>query len=320
MRRRHWIAVLSCALSGCALHPTQVQPIDPGGCPETLRQRISLSASVAQIRVPEGLTLPSGPVRLHAGTGLRVLLAVRIAGPLPSVRLLGNSISILTYGGVLAGWARIISPPRAADSESIAVQGGWLQIAPFISGPRVHAQTQTVDLLVIPGGHPIAGLAVQPGPMWQRDGAPMPPRRMRFRLIPDFHMTQLHAVDATATFRFAAHHLTGAHEHCECSIPTNFTLVNRESGLPSLWVLRATGPHTPAGQVLALYSRRIGVFKAAFLNPDTARGFALWESQTHSTRAGGFALGLLGSSPHARFKPFSTATNIALAVAQWGTR
>ena len=81
MRRRHWIAVLSCALSGCALHPTQVQPIDPGGCPETLRQRISLSASVAQIRVPEGLTLPSGPVRLHAGTPWRPANFLRL-GPL----------------------------------------------------------------------------------------------------------------------------------------------------------------------------------------------------------------------------------------------
>jgi hypothetical protein len=238
------------------------------------------------------------------------------------VRLLGNSLSILTYGGVLAGWARVVDPPMAADSESIAAQGGWLQIAPFISGSRLHAQTQTVDLLVIPGGQPIAGLALQPGPMWRRDGAPMPPDRIRFRLVPEFHMTQLHAVDATATFRFAARHLTGAHEHWECSIPTNFTLVNRESGLPSLWVLRTTGSHAPAGagRVLALYSRRIGVFKAAFLNPDSARNFALWESETHATRTGGFALGFIGQSSHTPFTPISAAASHMLAVAQWGAR
>ena len=320
MGRRHWIAVLSWALSGCAFHPTRVQPIDRGGCPEALRQHISLNVSVAEIRIPAGLTLPSGPVRLHAGTGRSVLLAVRIAGPLPSVRLLGNSVSILTYGGVLAGWARVADPATAADSESIAAQGGWLQIAPFISGSRLHARTQTVDLLVIPGGHPVAGLALQPGPMWRHDGAPMPPDRIRFRLIPEFHMTQLHAVDATATFRFAARHLTGAHEHWECSIPTNFTLVNRESGLPSLWVLRIFGPRAPADRVLALYSRRIGVFKAAFLNPDAARSFALWESETHATRTGGFALGFIGQSSHSPFTPISIAASNALVVAQWGAK
>jgi len=313
------VAALSCALAGCAAHPARVHPVDPGGCPPALREGVALSASVAQIGVPAGLSVPSGPVPLIAGAGRRVLLAVQVGESVPSVQLLSNSLSLLTYGGVLAGWAQIESPASSA-SEGIQAQGGWLHIAPFISGSRLHARTQAVDLLVIPGGHPVAGLALQPGPMWRPDGEPVPPHQLRIRPVPEFHMTRFNEVDATATLRFGARHLTGAHERWQCEVATNFALVDHSAELPDLWILRGAGSHASQRKTLALYSRHMGTFAAVFLDPQTARSFALWVVATHATRAGQFALRLIGSPPHSAVTPLSPGTAEALAVAQWGSK
>ena len=114
-------------------------------------------------------------------------------------------------------------------------------------------------------------------------------------------------MSATATLHFAARYLAGAHERWQCSVATNFTLVDRSAGLPDRWVLCDVEPLRSQRKTLTLYSRRLGVFEAVVLDPETACAFALWEAETHAPRAGRFALGLIGRQAHSAFAPISAA-------------
>lgn len=306
----------SCALSACATRPLRAPAIDPGGCPAELHRAIAISAAVVPIQPPRAVRVPSGPVPLIAATGRRLMLAVRISAPVPRMRLLSNSLELLTYGGTLGGWARLSAPAGAAARQSLAIQGGWLQIAPFVPGAQLHSRTEVVDLLVVPGGGPRAALAVRPGPLWDARGRPLAPRSLRLRFAPELHMTRLHSVDATATFRFTALHLSAAHERWHCSIAENFTLVDHDARLAALWVLRFEPENGAAPQTLALYSARRGAFQAIFRNPQTARAFAQWLSQRHARHAGPYDLGLLDATG-AHFLSIRPGAFGHLRVARW---
>jgi hypothetical protein len=251
-----------------------------------------------------------------AGTGRRVLLAVHVKRPLPPMRLVAGSLDILTFGGTLAGWARIVEPRSAVRRESIDVEGGWLQIAPFLPGRRLHARSEAVDLLVVPGGGPRAQLALRPGPLWNAHGQPMAARSLRVRLVPEIHMTRLHAVEATASFRFVVRHLSAAHERWRCTIATRFPLVDHEAARPDLWVLTYKPPRGAARAALALYSARTGAFEAVFLDPQTARAFAHWMGAVRARRAGAFRLGFIDGNGGG-FAPLESQAFGHLHVAQW---
>ncbi|MGH8219214.1 MAG: hypothetical protein ACREUT_11735, partial [Steroidobacteraceae bacterium] len=182
-----------------------------------MRTGIRLTASVAQVALPHGIEAPSGRVRLIAGVGRRILLSVEVPEGLPRSRLLENSLVLFTYGGTLAGWARIAQPAGAGARESLQVSGGFLRIAPFLPGSHLHTGTQAIDVLVVPGGVPVSGLALHPGRMWDRAGTPIAPRDLEITLDPIEHMTVFTVVDATARFDFTALERTGGSERWKCS-------------------------------------------------------------------------------------------------------
>lgn len=312
---RGFAALALAALTGCATPPP---PLDPGGCPRALRHTVVVSASVSPIARSNRTFGAGSAVPLIAGTERRLLLAVLVARSAPRVQLLANSLDLLTFGGTLTGWARVVQPRDAERHESLAIDGGWLGIAPFLPGTHLHSRTEALDVRIVPGGHPRAVLVVRPSILWSHEGRPRPARDVALHFRTVSHMTRLHAVDATATFRFRVQHLGGAHEQWDCSSHRNFTLVTRDQALPDLWVLRARPTaHAPA-ETLAVSDPRRGEFPLVFLDPQSARAFARWVQEQHARRVGQDVLGAIGSSD--RFVALSQRSAIHFLARQWGAR
>ena len=315
-RFERWAAALAlAALAGCATPPAA---LDPGGCPRALRSAVVVSVSVSSVARSNGAFTGGGVVPQIAGTERRLLLAVHVMRSAPRVQLLADTLDLLTYGGTLAGWARVVQPRDAERRESLAADGGWLEIAPFLPGAHLHSRTEALDVQVVPGGHPRSLLVVRPSALWSHDGRARPAREVALHFSAVSHMTRLHAVDASATFHFRVQHLRGAHEQWNCSRARNFTLVTRDQALPDLWVLRNRPPgHAPA-ETLAVSDPRRGAFPLVFLDPQSARAFARWVHQRHAWRVRQDVLGLISTSDH--FVALSQRSAVPLHTRQWGAR
>lgn len=314
------LGLVVCLLAGCAGPRALREPVASGGCPESLREGIRVTASVAQVAVPDGVKIPSGSVSLIAGVGRRVLLAVDVPRDLPRVRLLASSLEVLTFGGTLAGWASVAAPATVVGHQSIQVSDGLLRIAPFLPGERLGPYTEAVDLEVVPGGASAAGVALRLGRMWDDSSQPTTPQNLRIALVPILHLKVQDVVGATVQFDFTALHRSRAHERWQCSIESDFQLVDHRSALPSLWVLQPAqgiGPKLPA---LALYSQNTGAFPAVFLDPAAAAGFARWLSETHARRVGDYEVGLTSKTSATGFKIASSDDFGGFTVQQFGDR
>jgi hypothetical protein len=252
---------------------------------------------------------------LIAGVGRRLLLSARVDRA-ARVRLIENSLEIHSFGGTLAGWARV-HPARAERRESLQASGNELRLVPFLPGHALRSFTQAIDVLVLPGGEPASQLALRPGSLWDNAGHPTPPDALKIFLDPIQHMTVLDVVNATATFSFLAQHRAGAHEYWECAIHSDFQLVDHDSVLPRLWLLR----HAKRGgrNDLALYKPTVGAFPLVFLDPATAGGFARWLGETHATGVAGFAIGWTAPDQPTGFQPGPSTGVSDLAVRQLGS-
>lgn len=314
------IAVAACLLAGCAGSRALTEPTASGGCPESLRQGIQVTASVAQVAIPDGVKEPSGAVRVVAGVGRRVLLAVEVSPGLPRVRLVSNSLEMLTFGGTLAGWARVVEPAMETGHQGIQVSDGLLRVTPFLPGRRLGPHTETIDVVVVPGGAGAAGLALRPGRMWDDAGRPMAPRDLRIVLVPILHLKVQDVVGATVELDFIAVHRSRPHERWQCSIGSDFQLVDHRSALPSLWVLQPVKRTGATSPVFALYNPSVGAFPAVFLDPATAAGFARWLGETHAGRVGKYEIGLTSKTNATGFQVAARDDSDELTVQQFGER
>jgi hypothetical protein len=255
-----------------------------------------------------------------AGVGRRVLIAVDVPRDLPRMRLVASSLEVLTFGGTLAGWASVVAPPKVIGHQSIQVSDGFLRISPFFPGEKLGPYTEAVDLAVVPGGASAAGVAFRPGRMWDDSGRPTVPQDLRVVLVPILHLKVQDVVAATVQFDFTALHRARGHERWQCSIQSDFQLVDHRSALPNLWVLQPAQGIGPKFPVLALYSQSIGAFPAVFLNPAAAAGFARWLGETHARRVGDYQIGLTSKGSASGFKVTSTDDPGGFTVQQFGER
>ena len=314
------IALLACLLAGCVGPRAQPEPTAPGGCPESLRDGIRITASVAQVAVPDGVRAPSGAATLIAGVGRRVLVAIDVPQGLPRARVLSNSIEILTFGGTLAGWARVVAPVMASGDQSIQVSDGLLRLSPFLPGSTLGSHTEALDLAIVPGGASAAGLSLRPGRMWDDAGRPTAPQDLRIVLAPFLHLKVQDVVAATVQFDFTALHRSRLHERWQCSIESDFQLVDHRSALPNLWVLQPGDSLGSENPVVALYSASVGAFPAVFLNPATAAGFARWLSETRARKVSKYEIGLTSNTNASGFEAATNKDFSELAVQQFGER
>jgi hypothetical protein len=227
---------------------------------------------------------------------------------------------MLTFGGTLAGWARVVVPAEAAKHESIQVSDGLLRIAPFLPGKRLEPYTETLDVLVVPGGARVAGAALRPGRMWDAAGRPMPPDDLGVVLAPILHLKVLNVVAATVRLELTVIPRSHRHEQWQCSIESDFQLVDHRAALPNLWVLQPAGLIGSDQPVLALYDAGVGAIPAVFRDPETASGFARWLRETHATRVGKYEIGFTSKTIAAAFQPASGDGAGELSVQEFGER
>ena len=166
----------SWTLCACSVRPENVASSAASAtCPSPLLDGVTVHAYAREIAVPDDVTVPSGAVKLHAEAGRRVTIALETSPDLPDVRLLWNAKTLTTYGGTLGGWAQRVDPPDAARDVSLALTTGTLRLAPFIQSKVLRPHTESIDVLVVPGGAPGGDLAVRPGELWDAMGVPVPP-------------------------------------------------------------------------------------------------------------------------------------------------
>jgi hypothetical protein len=131
-------------------------------------------------------------------------------------------------------------------------------------------------------------------------------------------MTVLDVVNATAQLNLIAQHRSGAHEYWQCAIQSDFQLVDHDSALPRLWVVRHAKRGAPYDE-LALYKPTAGAFPLVFLDPATAGGFVRWLNETHPTRLAGFDIGWMAPNSPTGFQAAPDTGTSTLAVKQLGS-
>jgi hypothetical protein len=309
----------SWTLCACSVRPENVASSAASAtCPSPLLDGVTVHAYAREIAVPDDVTVPSGAVKLHAEAGRRVTIALETSPDLPDVRLLWNAITLTTYGGTLGGWAQRVEPPDAARDVSLALTTGTLRLAPFIQSKVLRPHTESIDVLVVPGGAPGGDLAVRPGELWDAMGVPVPPRALGITFTSIRHMRVLEHVDASVEFEFVARRRFGPHKRWECAVEKKFQLVDHNSVLPDLWTLRYLQRDGSRRETLALYAPSVGSFRVIFLDPATAAGFGRWLGETRAHEVGSYAVGFLAPDSPTGLAPATDEELQELAVSQFG--
>jgi len=156
--------------------------------------------------------------------------------------------------------------------------------------------------------------------MWDEAGKPTAPHDLGIVLAPILHLEVQDVVDATAQLDFTALHRFHPHQRWQCSIESDFQLVDHRSALPNLWVLQPAEHIGTHFSVLALYNPNIGAFPAVFLDPATAAGFARWLSETHARRVGKYEIGFTSTKKATGLQAASNDDYGQLTVQQFGER
>jgi hypothetical protein len=99
------------------------------------------------------------------------------------VRLIGSTLSIHILGGNFKSWATpadqfAVAPanshPRTISStQAFDVTPGRARVRPFLSGKRLHAQTQAIDVAIAPGGAAVDQSVVVTSSLWHRTDDPL---------------------------------------------------------------------------------------------------------------------------------------------------
>ena len=291
------VLLSACASSGgrTAVAPTEVD------CPDDLQSQVRLTASAVPLTFPAALTINAGSANQPGLVARRVIVGVAPMGA-RGTRILSSSLSLTTIGGTLAGWASI--GHDLAASRSIDILPGRLRIQPFAAGSRLTAQTMALDIFVTPGSAPIDESAITTGALWTVASKPTSPANLQITLTPLRHLTVFDFVQGTLTLELTGAAKKSAREHWRCSFTTQLELIDHDSVLPDLWVLRKTGQRGVESQWLAFNDPTTGPFRAVFSDVRTARGFASWLRETHTQSVGPYQLGL--------FRPNEPSSNAPL--------
>jgi hypothetical protein len=278
--------VSGCASSGghTAVTPTEID------CPDDIQSQVRLSASAVPLTFPAALNINAGSPEHPGLVARRVMVAVAPTGAARGMRIFSTSLSLTTIGGTLAGWASI--GHDLAASNAVDIIPGRLRMQPFVPGSRLTAQTVAVDVFVTPGSAPIDESVITTGSLWNAEHRATAASNLQITLTPVRHLTVFDVVEGTLVLELTAAAKRSAQERWRCSITTQFQLIDHESVLPNLWVLRKSGQRGVESQWLAFNDPTTGPFRAVFSDVQSARGFAGWLRETRAQSVGPYQLGL----------------------------
>jgi hypothetical protein len=291
---RPWTTLLVALLTGCASYtpPADISGATEIDCPQDMQSQVRLSASAIPLAFPASLNINAGSAEHPSLVARRIMVAVSPTGTARGVKALSSRLTLTTVGGTLAGWASV--GHDLAASNAIDVIPGRLRMEPFLRGsaPALKAQTLALDVFVTPGSVPIDEPVISTSALWAADRKPTPPDSLEITLTPVRHLTVFDVVEGTLTLEMTAAVHRPAHEYWRCSFSTRFELIDHESVLPDLWVLRKAGPRRAERRWLVLDDPKTGPFRAIFTDAQAARGFAAWLRTTNADRVGPYQLGL----------------------------
>ena len=151
--------------------------------PEWTNDHLGLAISVAPIVAPGALTVSEGAVAGYGIQARRITIAVKPPQAALSERLITSTLSIDILGGNFRDWAAPAgqfastnSRPRTISStQAFEVTPGRVRVRPFLGGNRLHAQTQSIDVAIVPGGGAVDQTVVVASSLWDKDKRPIAP-------------------------------------------------------------------------------------------------------------------------------------------------
>jgi hypothetical protein len=290
--------VLAALVTACAT-PTATVPekeADPS-CPEWTSGQLGLTVSLAPIAVPPALTVSEGAVPGYGIQARRITIAVKPPQAASSMRLSASTLSIYIFGGIFRGWAT--PDGQFADAQSKIVSStqaleaipGRVSVAPFLSGKKLHAQTQSIDIAILPGGVAVDQPVVSAISFWDKDARPIAPAQLDLKLSPLRLSSVYRTVEAKVKLDYEISNSSGS-ERFSCSATRQAVLVDRDAIRPALWDVGVPTQYGARKTWLALYSPATGAVRAVFTTLEAAIAFTKWAQQVSAAIAGNYRLGL----------------------------
>ena len=213
------------------------------------------------------------------------------------MRLSASTLSIYIFGGIFRGWATPDS--QFADAQSKIVSStqaleaipGRVSVAPFLSGKKLHAQTQSIDIAILPGGVAVDQPVVSAISFWDKDGRPIAPAQLDVKLSPLRLSSVYRTVEAKVKLDYEISNSSGS-ERFSCSATRQAVLVDRDAIRPALWDVGVPTQYGARKTWLALYSPATGPVRAVFTTLEAAIAFTRWAQQVSAVTAGNYRLGL----------------------------
>lgn len=293
------IAILL-ALSACltSTSPSREEtPVSEESCPKDVADQIAIVASSAPRILPMEIGFQDAAVKIPGVLARRVIIGFNPKEALQGLKVVSSTLSVDPLGGTFIGWAHFVDPREggSADdgrSNSIDVTPGRLRIAPFLSGKKIHAQSVSFDVALVPGGVPVDEMSVTLQPLWDTNGKPRSAEKLRVTLTPVRHMTIFDSVEGRA--QLTVHVSSKAPGQVwECSAEAHFILADHDVIRPPLWDIGR--PDAGGGRRklwLAFYDPQAGPFRVIFENPSAASDFTAWLKETGAPAIGQFKLGM----------------------------
>jgi len=320
--------VLALLTAACAAPTAVVHDTDTNvPCPEWANGQLGLAISVVPIAVPGTLTVSEGAVPRYGIQARRISIAVKPPRAAASARLITSTLSINILGGNFRDWATpagqfadtgIGSKVAPANSQTRTVSStrafeatpGRVRVSPFLSGNRLHAQTQAIDVAIVPGGGAVDQSVVVTSSLWDNDKRPIAPAQLNIELSSLRLSSIYETVEATIDLDYEIASANGS-VAWSCSATSHEVLVDRDAIRPALWDVGVPNKFgATRKRWLALYSPAIGAVRAVFTTPEAASAFATWLQQVGGAAAGKYSLGLFtpaNPNDKGRILPFDTS-------------
>ena len=314
------LALVSAVLiAACAAPTTVVRDRDTSApCPEWTKDQLGLAISVVPIAVPGMLTMSEGSVPGYGMQARRISIAVNPPRTAAEVRLIASTLSMNILGGNFRDWATPAdkfvdtnSRSRTVSSaQAFQVTPGRVRVSPFLGGKRLHAETQEIDVAIVPGGGAVDLPVVVASALWDQERRPIAPALLNIELSPLRLSSIYETVEASIDLDYEISSAKGAGAS-SCSASSHAVLVDQDAIRPALWDIGATLKLGASRQRwLALYSPAIGAVRAVFTTPEAARAFIEWLQQVGGAAAGHYNLGLFtqaGANEKGRILPSDTS-------------
>ena len=277
-------------------------------CPEWTSGQLGLTVSVAPIAVPQALTVSEGAIPSYGIQARRISIAVKPPQAASGMHLSESTLSIYIFGGIFRGWVTPadqsadtsigskVEPakPRSrivSSTQALEATPGRVSVTPFLGGQRLHAQTQAIDIAILPGGVTVDQPVVMASSFWDKDERPIAPALLDVKLSPLRLSSVYRTVEAKIKLDYEISSPNGS-ERFSCSGARQAVLVDRDAIRPALWDIGVPTQFGARKKWLALYNPATGAVRAVFTTLDAANAFTTWVQQAGAVTAGKYTLGL----------------------------